>query len=211
MFNFIIKIGQWNEAKQRISRSECKTNQKNQTFAEENRRRRCDWGEKGENSEEGEARKANRRRKRVAQGKEIDKKKGKNEKLWIKERKNNKKKCVQDRDEPAPAEKRRKDEEKPVKISHHNGEEDERTRRHVRMNDVRKLRNQILFRFNFFKFVHRKSTSAMIVTIVTKATIRNQEQDETLIRAENPSTFLFHFKFSAPRQRFLWALPEISI
>lgn len=44
---------------------------------------------------------------------------------------------LKDRDEVPAVEKRRKDEDKTIKISHHNGEDDERQRRYVRMSDVR--------------------------------------------------------------------------
>ncbi|CRK88716.1 CLUMA_CG002522, isoform A [Clunio marinus] len=47
-----------------------------------------------------------------------------------------------DREEPAVVEKRRKDEDKTIKVPHHNGEEDERTRRHVRMNDDVYIRDE---------------------------------------------------------------------
>lgn len=44
---------------------------------------------------------------------------------------------LKDRDEVPAVEKRRKDEDKTIKISHHNGEDEERQRRYVRMSDVR--------------------------------------------------------------------------
>lgn len=44
---------------------------------------------------------------------------------------------LKDRDEVPTVEKRRKDDDKTIKISHHNGEDEERQRRYVRMNDVR--------------------------------------------------------------------------
>lgn len=109
---------------------------KHKIFTEAKRRRRCCGSEERTSAEEGKARETDRRREGVAQGKETDQETGKLEvylssllvvDTYI---------LKQDRDEPQPAaEKRRKDDDKPIKISHHNGEVDERQRRHVRMND----------------------------------------------------------------------------
>lgn len=83
-------------------------------------------------------------------------------------------------------EKRRKDEDKTIKITHHNGEEDERTRRHVRMNDVSEFKCCTISNYlnNIF---NRTSTFARNAT--KKHTTRSHVQVEVPTTRSSPQHF----------------------
>lgn len=85
---------------------------------------------------------------------------------------------LKDRDEVPAVEKRRKDEDKTIKISHHNGEDEERQRRYVRMSDVRIWWEAVgLLTNNIFALPRIHETS---IAIATKGITRSHGLAATL-------------------------------